>query len=89
MALEQFEVVPLGAMGQEGRQFSSLMLGDDTLKHLPWERVYETDGLAPPAAERCPGAWCEKTPFRIYPDGRPEKNFPFAFGQCNIAIQDC
>ena len=21
---------------------------------------------------RCPGAWCDKTPFRVYPDGRAE-----------------
>merc|ERR1712216_401586 len=76
MALEQFEVVPLGAMGQEGRQFSGLMLGDDTSKILPWERVYETDGLAPPAAERCPGAWCEKTPSASIPTAGPRRISP-------------
>merc|ERR1712216_86185 len=75
-ALEQFEVVPLGAMGQEGRQFSGLMLGDDTSKILPWERVYETDGLAPPAAERCPGAWCEKTPSASIPTAGPRRISP-------------
>eukprot|EP00277_Geminigera_cryophila_P002421 CAMPEP_0179433910 /NCGR_PEP_ID=MMETSP0799-20121207/18245_1 /TAXON_ID=46947 /ORGANISM="Geminigera cryophila, Strain CCMP2564" /LENGTH=138 /DNA_ID=CAMNT_0021212203 /DNA_START=537 /DNA_END=951 /DNA_ORIENTATION=+ len=70
--LEQFELVPLGASyGLAARpRMMGLSLDDDLAKNLPEERVYETDGVAP--MPRCPGAWCDKTPFRVYPDGRAE-----------------
>mmetsp|Transcript_307 Transcript_307/g.657 ORF Transcript_307/g.657 Transcript_307/m.657 type:complete len:125 (+) Transcript_307:56-430(+) len=67
-------------------------------RDLPVERYYETDGVAYGSMEgvppyKCPGAWCDETPFRVYPDGREEfgapKDFTMAWGPCNVAIQDC
>jgi hypothetical protein len=54
-ALEQFEIIPLGAMQRP--RFVGLHLGDDLAKNLPAERVYETDGVCRPCIGGC--AKCE------------------------------
>jgi hypothetical protein len=63
------------------------------VKVLPVERHWETDGW--PTQVRCPGPWCEVEPYRNpqYPNNKAaftgDKDFPLAWGPCNIAIQDC
>ena len=45
VALEQFEIVPLGGF-RGGRPMMGLFLGDDAAKNLPEARVFETDGVS-------------------------------------------
>mmetsp|Transcript_29740 Transcript_29740/g.58183 ORF Transcript_29740/g.58183 Transcript_29740/m.58183 type:complete len:132 (-) Transcript_29740:142-537(-) len=83
VSLEEFALVPV----------QQLALGDDAAKKLPVERHWETDGW--PTMVKCPGAWCTVEPYRnpAYPNNKEaftgDKDFPLAWGPCNIALQDC
>jgi len=78
------------AGGRRQAQGRLQALGLET-RSLPAGRHAMSDGVQ--TDPKCPGAWCDETPFRVYPDGREgftgDAEFPLHWGPCNIAIQDC